>query len=173
MELKFKPLTLLDVKTLLPFAKASFINTYGHLNTPENMAIYLENNFTPSKIENELKDIANIFTGIFSEEKLVGYTKLRENNYENISPEKKAIELERIYVDKNYQGLKIGQKLINQCLLYAKENNFNELWLGVWEDNEKAIAFYKKMGFEIFSSHIFFLGKDKQNDLLMRKEIKS
>ncbi len=171
MELILKPLNVFDSETLLSFAKASFINTYAHLNTPENMAIYLENNFTIEKIKTELADTKNIFTGIFLNDTLVGYTKLRSNNYDNIKQNKSALELERIYVAKNLQGLKIGQKLIEQCLAYSQKNNYSELWLGVWEYNEKAIAFYKKMGFEIFSSHIFLLGTDEQNDLLMRIKI--
>lgn len=171
MELILKPLNVFDSETLLSFAKASFINTYAHLNTPENMAIYLENNFTIEKIKTELADTKNIFTGIFLNDTLVGYTKLRSNNYDNIEQNKSALELERIYVAKNLQGLKIGQKLIEQCLAYSQKNNYSELWLGVWEHNEKAIAFYKKMGFEIFSSHIFLLGTDEQNDLLMRIKI--
>ena len=171
MDLTFKSLNAFDSETLLVFAKDAFLNTYAHLNTPENMAIYVGNNFTSQKIKNELEDAANIFTGIFWNEELVGYTKLRENNYEKIASEKKVIELERIYVSKKLHGLKIGQKLINQCLSYAQENKYSELWLGVWEENEKAIAFYKKMGFEIFSSHVFLLGTDVQNDLLMRVKI--
>ena len=168
MEFDFRTLNISDAQALLNFAKNAFIDSYGHLNTPENMAIYINANFTFDKIENELSDSTNIFRGIFSEKKLVAYTKLQPNSYDDSNPTLKAIELERIYVAKELHRLKMGERLMNQCKTYAKSNGYSELWLGVWDQNEKAIGFYKKMGFEIFSSHVFVLGTEKQNDYLMK-----
>ena len=168
MDLEFRSLNILDAQMLLDFAKRAFIDSYSHLNTPENMEIYLDENFTIEKIKTELSDSANIFSGIFSGPNLVAYSKLRPNNYNSSNATNQVIELERIYVAKEYHGLKMGKLLMNHCKEYAKSKNFSELWLGVWDQNEKAIAFYKKMGFEIFSSHVFVLGTEKQNDYLMR-----
>ncbi len=167
MDMEFRSLNVLDAQVLLDFAKTAFIDSYSQLNTPENMDIYINANFTIDKISTELSESTNIFSGIFSGQNLVAYTKLRPNNYDD-SNAKQLIELERIYVAKEYHGLKIGQQLMYQCKAYAKSNNYSELWLGVWDQNEKAIAFYKKMGFEIFSSHDFILGTEKQNDYLMK-----
>ena len=104
--MEFRSLNVLDAQVLLDFAKTAFIDSYSQLNTPENMDIYINANFTIDKISTELSESTNIFSGIFSGQNLVAYTKLRPNNYDD-SNAKQLIELERIYVAKEYHGLKI------------------------------------------------------------------
>jgi ribosomal protein S18 acetylase RimI-like enzyme len=83
-----------------------------------------------------------------------------------------AIEIERIYADKDYVGKNVGKLLMKTCINMAKERGHTFIWLGVWENNPRAIAFYEKYGFEKFGSHPFLLGSDLQTDLLMKKKIK-
>ncbi|MFN5985877.1 MAG: GNAT family N-acetyltransferase, partial [Chitinophagaceae bacterium] len=73
-----------------------------------------------------------------------------------------------IYVIQEYQGKKAGQQLYEKAIQVAKEKKAKYLWLGVWEENHKAIQFYKKNGFEVFDQHVFVLGDEKQTDLMMR-----
>ena len=87
--------------------------------------------------------------------------KLKENHF----------EIERIYVLKAFLGQKIGQILFNKAIEIGREKNLEYVWLGVWEENHRAIKFYKKNGFEIFGKHDFVLGKDVQTDLLMKMKI--
>ena len=72
---------------------------------------------------------------------------------------------------KEYQGKHIGQLLYNKALYVANEKMVDYLWLGVWEENLKAINFYKKNGFVEFDKHIFKLGEDEQTDLMMKRYI--
>ena len=81
---------------------------------------------------------------------------------------KNAIELQRLYVTRNFQGKKIGFMLMQYAINYSRERKFDWLWLGVWERNVKAQEFYKKVGFEHFSDHTFWMGTDPQNDWLMK-----
>jgi len=79
-----------------------------------------------------------------------------------------ALEIERIYVLKEYHGKEIGQLLYNKAIEVARDKKASYLWLCVWENNERAISFYKKNGFTAFDKHIFTLGDDEQTDIMMR-----
>jgi ribosomal protein S18 acetylase RimI-like enzyme len=83
----------------------------------------------------------------------------------------KTIEIERIYSTQEYIGKKAGKSLMEACLDVAREQDCETIWLGVWEHNPRAIAFYEKWGFEKFGSHPFLLGTDLQTDLLMKKNL--
>ena len=80
-----------------------------------------------------------------------------------------SIEIERIYVKSEYHGKKVGQILYDKALEIALQEKKKYLWLGVWEENIRAVNFYKKNGFVEFDKHIFKLGNEEQTDLMMRK----
>jgi ribosomal protein S18 acetylase RimI-like enzyme len=79
-----------------------------------------------------------------------------------------SLEIERIYVLKEYQGKGIGNELLNLAKHIANQKNAPYIWLGVWEENKKAIAFYEKNGFITFDQHVFMVGEDRQIDLMMK-----
>lgn len=79
------------------------------------------------------------------------------------------MEIERTYVLRSHHGKKVGQLLYNQALDVALNNKAEYLWLGVWEQNPRAIRFYEKNGFVAFDKHIFKLGADEQTDIMMKK----
>jgi ribosomal protein S18 acetylase RimI-like enzyme len=85
--------------------------------------------------------------------------------------DEKAIEIERIYVLKEFHGKKIGQIVYDWAHTIALQKNANYIWLGVWEKNERAIRFYEKNGFVLFDQHIFKLGEEKQIDFMMKKKL--
>ena len=85
----------------------------------------------------------------------------------------KALEIERIYVSKEFHGKSVGQLLYDKAIEVAKQKNVNYVWLGVWEENPRAISFYKKNGFVEFDKHIFKLGNDEQIDIMMKLNLKN
>ena len=87
------------------------------------------------------------------------------------TPDEKALEIERIYAVREYIGKNVGKVLLDDCLQWAKQQGSTVVWLGVWEHNPRAIAFYKKWGFEKFGEHKFVLGTDSQIDWLMKREL--
>lgn len=102
-----------------------------------------------------------------------GYIKLRIPFEQHASlKDKRSIELERIYVKENLHGTGLGYKLIQHATEFAGSEGYNVLWLGVWNQNKKAIKFYQKCGFEIFGEHKFILGTEEQIDYLMKKELR-
>ena len=160
-----------EVKALQEIAKITFIHTYGADNTPANMEKYLEDNFNPERLLSELQNRKSQFYFAEIGKKIVGYMKL---NYGKAQTEFKlgnALEIERIYVLPEFQGRKIGQELYLKALEVAKSLDLQRVWLGVWEENPKAVRFYKKMGFQPFEKHVFKLGNDEQTDIMMKIEL--
>jgi ribosomal protein S18 acetylase RimI-like enzyme len=80
--------------------------------------------------------------------------------------------IERIYVLKEFHGKNVGQILYEKAMQIARQSNANYVWLGVWEENARAINFYKKNGFVEFEKHIFKLGNDEQTDIMMKLQLK-
>ena len=161
--------TLSDVETLCQIGARTFIETYGEQNTPENLQNYLEKRFNEKQISDEIQTPETVFLLVELNNETIGYARLRVNLIEN--PDPKALEIERIYILKAFHGQKLGTVLMQKCIDISLEKGYQSLWLGVWEYNPKAIAFYQKWGFEIFGTHIFQLGDDAQTDYLMKKKL--
>ena len=73
---------------------------------------------------------------------------------------------------KEFHGKKVGQILYDKALEIAQQKDVEFVWLGVWEENRRAINFYKKNGFVEFDKHIFKLGEDEQTDIMMKLKLK-
>jgi diamine N-acetyltransferase len=164
--------SLHDAEALVSLGIRTFRDTFDEMNTPENMMLYLNKTFTLKRIREEIQEAGSVFFIAQKKEEAVGYARLRVSEKPKGMEAHSAIEIERLYADKKHQGKRIGYNLMNSCLYYAKDHGYDVVWLGVWEHNERAIAFYKKWGFEQFGQHVFMLGHDAQTDLLMKKHLK-
>jgi ribosomal protein S18 acetylase RimI-like enzyme len=168
MEITIQKAALSDAELLSELAISAFYETYAAFNTPENMQQYVDENFTREHFEAEITDDKMMCLVAFANDEMAGYVMLKLfSNHEKITANNQ-IEIARIYVLKKFHQMKIGWQLFNKAASFSKENNFEILWLGVWEKNMKAINFYKKIGLEIFDQHIFMLGDDAQTDYLMK-----
>jgi ribosomal protein S18 acetylase RimI-like enzyme len=163
--------TLNDKAALRVLGIKTFKDTFDEHNTAEDMEQYIAKAFSDAQLEKELQENNTVFFLAEEGGRIVGYAKVREGEKQKALGEERALELHRIYVDKDFFGKKIGNILLETCLDYAKTSGYKTVWLGVWEHNAKAIAFYKKHGFEKFSAHVFVLGGDEQTDWLMKKDI--
>ena len=164
-------ITTLDLEELQNISKKTFEETFSVFNSRENMEIYLHKSFSKEKLNHELLDENSEFYFASFNNDIIGYLKINFGFSQTELRGNKALEIERIYVLKAYQGKNIGQKLYEKAIEIAIQKNLDYIWLGVWEENEKAVAFYKKNGFIEFDKHIFYLGNDKQTDLMMRKNL--
>lgn len=168
--ISIKKANLTDNQLVLDLAKRTFIDTYYHLNEPKNIDPYLEQHFNLAQVEQELSSTSNHFYLAYWENQLAGYLKVRENSTSKLA-NYQVVEIERIYVDKAFQGKKIGAALMEQATKTAIELACDYIWLGVWSENDKAMAFYKKQGFEPFGTHVFMMGTDEQEDFLLKKKV--
>tara|TARA_R110001592_G_scaffold206966_1_gene457692 strand:- start:1681 stop:2220 length:540 start_codon:yes stop_codon:yes gene_type:complete len=169
--MKIKKGNIQDVEKLKKIGKLTFAETFSSDNSEENMKEYLENEFSTEKLKAELTDQNAEFYFAELDEKTIGYLKVNIGESQTEIKIKNALEIERIYVLKEFHGKKVGQILYEKALELAKEKDVENVWLGVWEQNPRAIRFYEKNGFVSFDKHIFKLGDDKQTDIMMKLEL--
>lgn len=162
-----------DVAALREIGRQTFFETFSAGNTEENMTKYLEEGFSLEKLTAELSDPNAEFYFAVLDNNVVGYLKLNFGASQTELKDDKAVEIERIYVLKAFHGKKVGQYLYDKAIQIAQQANADYVWLGVWEENPRAISFYKKNGFVEFDKHIFLLGDDQQIDIMMRLQLKS
>ncbi len=157
-----------EVEQLQSLSMQTFVETFSGSNSKENMDKYLNENLSIEKLSQELNNKNSHFFFIKDGERNIGYLKLNMGPSQTELKDETALEIERIYVIQEYQGKKVGQQLYEKAIQVAKEKKAQYVWLGVWEENQKAIQFYQKNGFEVFDKHVFVLGDDEQTDLMMR-----
>lgn len=164
-----RPATFNDATRLRDLSEITFRDTYTAYNTPENMENHVAKHFSIQQIEKELHDATNQYVVCENNGDLIAFVKLVKNHSTEGLTEEKVVEIERIYVLKDFHGQQLGRKLIDFCTAWAKEQGFEVIWLGVWEHNHNAMKFYEKMGYERFGKHTFVLGDDVQTDYVMKK----
>lgn len=130
---------------------------------------YVTEELSLAKLTGELADPGNVFFLVMDDDQAIGFAKLRHSYIPQKLKENNPIEIERFYILQTYQGRQIGAALMEHCITYARNQGFDIIWLGVWEYNPGAIAFYSRLGYEVFDSHIFGFGFEDQTDLMMKR----
>jgi ribosomal protein S18 acetylase RimI-like enzyme len=170
-KIEIRKATLSDLETLQNISKQSFTETFAAINTPENMEKYLQESFNATQLTAEINNPDSPFYIAFWNTEPVGYLKLNLGNAQTEVVEDTTLEIQRIYVLQAFHGKKIGQLLLDEAIKIAHQIPVNYIWLGVWEENHRALQFYTKNGFVTFDKHLFILGDDQQTDLLMKLKI--
>ena len=166
MEISTRRATLADAEILSNLSKATFYDTFTGTCTEEDMQWFLEDTFNIGLVRQELANEDDKFFLALANGTAVGYLRFMED-YSNfpLMEKWKSLELKRIYVLKDFQGKGIAQILLNLVIEYAKENNYDVVYLGVWEHNIRAQKFYLKSGFvDSGHTHGFPIGNTPQTD---------
>lgn len=173
MEIIVTKITEHELVQLQEIGQKTFSETFSENNTEESMAEYLEKSFSTEKLTTELNDENSEFYFAKLDDEVIGYLKLNTGSSQTEIKGENALEIERIYVSKDFHGKKVGQILYNKAIEIAKEKGVDYVWLGVWENNLRAIGFYMKNGFVEFDKHIFRLGTEEQTDIMMKLNLKN
>ena len=171
MELTFTKCSLKDAEQLRLISEQTFVNAFEKYNDPADFKDYIEKAFAFNKIKSELLNANSEFYFVFRNDMLVGYFKLNVLSAQSGVKRDDSIELERIYVLKEYQNLGLGKQFLHHIKNIALVKNKKMLWLGVWEENARAIKFYERHGFQKFDTHPYFIGSDEQTDWLMQFDL--
>jgi ribosomal protein S18 acetylase RimI-like enzyme len=163
--------TISDLEIIQQISKQTFTETFAAVNTPENMENYVRENFNSVQVASEINNRESAFYLASLENEIIGYMKLNIGNAQTEKQKENNLEIHRIYVLQAFHGKKIGQLLLDEVIKIAQKTGIEYIWLGVWEENQRALQFYSKNGFVEFDKHIFTLGNDVQTDLLMRLEM--
>ncbi|MBD0384392.1 GNAT family N-acetyltransferase [Paenibacillus sedimenti] len=171
MTINIKKCTLEDSRKLQEISYETFNETFKDQNSPENMNAYLERAFNLKQLEKELSNNFSQFFFVYFNNEVTGYLKVNTNDAQSEKMGDESLEIERIYIKNKFQKHGLGKYLLNKAMEIAMERDKKKIWLGVWEKNENAIAFYKKMGFVQTGAHSFYMGDEEQIDVIMTKTL--
>ena len=165
--------TTADAEPLAALAERTFRDTFADDNAVGDMEAYVRDSFSLDQVRAELADDTNTFLLAFVDdvERPTGYAKLRTGTADPSVTGPDPVELERLYVDRSAIGHGVGAALMRASLDAARSAGHRTLWLGVWEQNARAISFYERWAFETVGDHVFRLGSDDQTDLIMEQPV--
>jgi len=161
-----------DAALLAELGVRTFRETFQAFNRPEDLAVFFERTYGESIQRAELEDGANSYFIAECAGVPVGFAMLRPGPPEPCVLGERPLELARIYVLRDWHGLGIAPALMARCLEEARRLGAFTLWLGVWEQNHRARAFYQKFGFEDVGWHLFHIGQDPQRDRILARDIR-
>lgn len=173
MENQLEQVSVSDVDRLQHLAARTFRESFAQYNLTEDVETYIKTSLTRDRLLTELNNTASTFYWFLVKDQPVAYLKLNEEAAQTESGHPDTLEIERIYVLANFQNKKLGQLLFDKAISIAQQKQYHYLWLGVWEDNHRAISFYQNNGLTAFGKHHFVLGSSSQTDILMKLSLPS
>ena len=166
VHVSIRPLEVADLRALQKLSVETFVDTFIDSNTADDLASCIDSLYNTEKLARELAAKHSYFYFVEVEDQIAGYIKLNTRYEQTEGQRDDSLEIERLYILPRYKGLHLGSKLMKFALDLAKEKDKKRVWLGVWEHNEPAKAFYSRWGFKRFSQHTFQVGSDPQTDEL-------
>lgn len=171
MDFKVEQIGIHEMLRLMEVSEETFRDTFAHTTDEENMDEFVGEAYDFYQLKAEISDRNSLFFFVYREDNVLGYMKLNINEAQTEEVSENALEIERIYVRKPYLRQGIGKALYEKAVEMATILGKRTIWLGVYEYNENAKAFYQKLGFEEIGSHSFYVGEDEQIDLIMSKAL--
>ena len=157
---------------LREIAIRTFAETFAATNREEDMNDYYARCFNEKTLRQELSVPEVQWFFIEYNDVLAGYLKVNTGAAQTELREEDGFEVERIYVLKAFHGTGVGSVLMEHAIQIGKEMGKRYLWLGVHEENYRALRFYGKFGMKEFDDHIFMMGKQPQRDVLLKMELR-
>jgi ribosomal protein S18 acetylase RimI-like enzyme len=153
-------------------SRETFYDTFAEYNTQADMDLFMEQQFSMEMLMEEVGMAGRYFLLAVEGNRILGYTQLRDATHESLPDRvKPAMEIARLYVRKPEIGKGVGKLLMEAAIRFAQEASKKSIWLGVWEQNARAIRFYEQFGYQQFGEQKFLLGTDLQHDWLMWREV--
>lgn len=162
-----------DAERLAELARRTFVETFGPDNSVEDMSIHVAQSFGADVQLREIRDPRMVTLLAEVGPTMAGFAQVREGRWPPCVTGESPVEVWRFYVDRPFQGRGIAQALMDAVEQIARERGARTLWLGVWERNPRAIAFYTKCGFADVGSHAFIFGTEEQTDRVMARSLRA
>lgn len=171
--MSIRPATAADAALLTRLSVTTLHEAFGPpLNTTELVDEYIRSAISEPILAAELADPRSCFFVLETQQGLpIGFAKLRRHAPPRRMAERRAIEIQRLYLLQAHIGQGQGRLLMNHCLDWARNQGYRAVWLGVWERNQRALAFYRKIGFTQFGFHYFWFGSERQRDFWLQKQL--
>jgi diamine N-acetyltransferase len=162
-----------DAVALATLAASTFRDAFAESNSAADMQLHCETAYGQSIQLAEIRDVGRETWLAEVEGTLLAYVQLRLNACSDLIRDPRAVEIQRFYVDASRHGSGLAHELMTLMLKRAAVAGAATIWLGVWERNPKAIAFYRKWGFDVVGEHLFKLGHDPQRDLILQRALEA
>ena len=167
MDLTIRRATVGDAATVAEIAARTFHNTFAAQNSAEDMAAHLAREYGEAQQRSEIEDPNGITLLAEHQGEAIGYAQIRRGKSVECVNGPSPVEIARFYVVQGWHGRGVAQALMDAAKSAAATLGAQTLWLGVWERNHRAIAFYEKCGFRDCGSKPFIVGSDLQTDRVM------
>ncbi|WP_117170386.1 GNAT family N-acetyltransferase [Paraliobacillus sediminis] len=171
MTIKITKCNLEHSSELQEISVETFNETFKDNNSHEQINAYLEKAFNLKQLEEELTNRSSQFFFVYFNHEVAGYLKINTADAQSEAMGDDSLEIERIYIKKKFQKHGLGKLLLNKAIDITMKQKKKKIWLGVWEENENAIAFYHRKGFIQTNAHSFYMGDEEQVDLIMTKTL--
>lgn len=171
MEISIQACTEAQLGQLRDLSIRTYVDTFGPANAPETMARYLAESLGEERLREELWTQGSSFYLAYMDGRLAGYLKLNVDRAQTDRRDPDSLEIERIYIDRDFKGRGLGKALIDFSAAQARQWGKTILRLGVWEHNEAALGFYAALGFGQVGSHPFRMGDEVQTDYVMERPV--
>lgn len=169
--LRIRRATPADAALISTLGAETFVTSFGAQNTPENIALHIEKAYGEGVQHRELTDPAYTYLIAEVEDRPAGYACVKDGEAPSCVSGARPVEVLRFYVRHDFHGTGVAQALMDACAADARERGGHTLWLGVWEQNPRAIRFYTKWGFEDVGGQTFMLGTDPQQDRVLARRL--
>ncbi len=172
-EVRIRTATVADAEVLAELGARTFLAAFADhpQNRPEDIADYVASAYNPTRQTAELTDPKCVWLVAEVGDRVAGFALLKRSETESGVDGDHPIQVSRIYVDETLLGRRIGSRLLEQCLEVGRSGGHDVCWLGVWEHNHRAIAFYERFGFAEVGDMTFLLGSDPQRDVIMARRL--
>ena len=158
-----------DALRLAQLAESTFRDTFAAVNTAEDMALHCRSYYGEALQAAEIASPQGMTLVSEAGQQLVGYAQLRWGRAPACVSARAPGEIQRLYVASDWHGKGVARELMDACIESLVRRGSDVVWLGVWERNHRAIAFYRKFGFVAVGDHVFPLGRDPQRDIVMAR----
>ena len=166
--ISIRPATADDIVIISVLASTTFYEAYFEQDESSNLAGYINESFDMATVRDEIDDSQSTFFLIFLDGKAVGYARLIDDSTTPGVVNGRVVELKRIYILERVWGTGTGEALLTHCIEIARNRGFNAIWLGVWEENQRAQKFYAKYGFEQVGTLTFPYGNVDGTNLVLQ-----
>jgi ribosomal protein S18 acetylase RimI-like enzyme len=164
--------TAADAEALAEIGARTFYETFAADNTPEDMRLFLTSTWSPELQRAEILDEGlDTLLACDARGALVAFAQVRVAKPPAGIVVRAPVELKRFYVDKPWHGTGLARTLMEAAEQAARARGGREFWLGVFQRNERALAFYRKCGFREVGTQIFVVGTDPQKDYVMLRDL--
>lgn len=168
---RIRPASMEDASTLAELGARTFRETFERICSPEDMDAFLTRTYGEAMQRAELADPSRPGRILEIDGTPSGFLQLRLGHREPGVPGERPVELQRIYVLRDCRGGGHGAALMREALDMAHAWGADLVWLGVWENNRRALAFYRRWGFQEVGEHVFKIGDQVDRDLLLAKRL--